>query len=538
MADGDSADKIKITVKTATSKEVIEVSENATIKELREVIHNKFEAPVEQLCLIFAGRILKDADTVKSEGIKDGITIHLVIKSQNKAQAQAASHASASATANPQVASSPTGGGASSNLLFGNSFGGGGGGGGDFRQQMTQQMLNNPEMLRQALDNPLIQNITSNPDLMRSVMTSNPEMQNLMERNPEISHLLNNPELMRQTMEMMRNPAMMQEMMRNQDRAMSNLESIPGGFNALRRLYTDVQEPMMNAAEEQMRSRLDPNQASGGATSPVNPQRGTENLDPLPNPWNPNAGSTSAPSSSGTSTASTANPFSLFSANSGANLSSTESMQSLFSQVQSNPELQANALQSPFMQQMMNQMMSNPTLMTAALRSNPMFAQNPQLAEQVAQQMPQLLERLQNPEVRNSMSNPRVIQAIQQIQQGMQTLQSEAPELMPMFGMPSGTPSTATASTTASTTTTTSSTQPNVDPLNSLFGQLMTSMAAQQQAGQASGQQQPIVPPEQRYQIQLEQLSSMGFNDRAANIQALVSTGGDVNAAIERLIGG
>lgn len=40
-------------------------------------------------------------------------------------------------------------------------------------------------------------------------------------------------------------------------------------------------------------------------------------------------------------------------------------MQSLFSQVQSNPELQANALQSPFMQQMMNQMMSNPTLMTA-----------------------------------------------------------------------------------------------------------------------------------------------------------------------------
>lgn len=46
---------------------------------------------------------------------------------------------------------------------------------------MTQQMLNNPEMLRQALDNPLIQNITSNPDLMRSVMTSNPEMQNLME---------------------------------------------------------------------------------------------------------------------------------------------------------------------------------------------------------------------------------------------------------------------------------------------------------------------------------------------------------------------
>ena len=34
-------------------------------------------------------------------------------------------------------------------------------------------------------------------------------------------------------------------------------QSIPGGFNALRRLYTDVQEPMMNAAEEQVCYTLD-----------------------------------------------------------------------------------------------------------------------------------------------------------------------------------------------------------------------------------------------------------------------------------------
>jgi len=49
-----------------------------------------------------------------------------------------------------------------------------------------------------------------------------------MERNPEINHMLNNPDILRQTMEIARNPAMMQELMRNQDRAMSNLESIPG----------------------------------------------------------------------------------------------------------------------------------------------------------------------------------------------------------------------------------------------------------------------------------------------------------------------
>lgn len=53
-------------------------------------------------------------------------------------------------------------------------------------------------------------------------------------------------------MELARNPAMMQEMMRNQDRALSNLESVPGGYNALRRMYTDIQEPMFTAAREQV----------------------------------------------------------------------------------------------------------------------------------------------------------------------------------------------------------------------------------------------------------------------------------------------
>ncbi len=63
--------------------------------------------------------------------------------------------------------------------------------------------------------------------------------------------MINNPTLMRETMELARNPAALQELMRNHDRALSNLESIPGGFNALQRIYRDVEEPMMDAAREQ-----------------------------------------------------------------------------------------------------------------------------------------------------------------------------------------------------------------------------------------------------------------------------------------------
>lgn len=61
--------------------------------------------------------------------------------------------------------------------------------------------MSNPEMLSQIMENPLVQNMMSNPDLMRQMIMANPQMQQLMERNPEISHMLNNPELMRQVKE-------------------------------------------------------------------------------------------------------------------------------------------------------------------------------------------------------------------------------------------------------------------------------------------------------------------------------------------------
>ncbi len=42
----------------------------------------KFNKPNEQLCLIFAGKILKDQETLIQHGIKDGVTVHLVIKTK------------------------------------------------------------------------------------------------------------------------------------------------------------------------------------------------------------------------------------------------------------------------------------------------------------------------------------------------------------------------------------------------------------------------------------------------------------------------
>ena len=43
------------------------------------------------------------------------------------------------------------------------------------------------------------------------------------------------------------------------------------------------------------------------------------------------------------------------------------------------------------------------------------------------------LGQMQNPEALSVMTNPRAMQALMQIQQGLQTLQSEAPGLMPRY---------------------------------------------------------------------------------------------------------
>lgn len=154
---------------------------------------------------------------------------------------------------------------------------GGGGGPGmqGLHDRVQQELMTNPDMLRQVLDSPIVQSMMNSPEIIRTMLSANPQIQQLMEvtylhiillmffspyillffslyyqRNPELTHVLNNPEILRQSMELARNPAAFQELLRTQDRALSNLESIPGGYNALQRMYRDIQEPMLNAVHE------------------------------------------------------------------------------------------------------------------------------------------------------------------------------------------------------------------------------------------------------------------------------------------------
>lgn len=503
--------------------------EDSSVQQFKEEISKRFKSHTDQLVLIFAGKILKDQDTLSQHGIHDGLTVHLVIKTQNRPQDHSAQQTNSSTSS---ISSTTSNSSSVSGSTTSNTFGLGGLGGlaglsslglnttnfSELQSQMQRQLMSNPEMMVQIMENPFVQSMLSNPDLMRQLIMANPQMQQLIQRNPEISHMLNNPDIMRQTLELARNPAMMQEMMRNQDRALSNLESIPGGYNALRRMYTDIQEPMLSAAQEQFGGNpfasLVSNTTSGEG---IQPSR-TENRDPLPNPWAPQTSQSSSTSSSttsvgggtgGTTTSATSGQSSTtpnLGPGVGASMFNTPGMQSLLQQITENPQLMQNMLSAPYMRSMMQSL-----------------SQNPDLAAQ-----------MQNPDTLSAMSNPRAMQALLQIQQGLQTLATEAPGLIPGFtpsvgalGNTGG--SSGTNGSNSAPSENTSPTAGTTEPGHQQFIQQMLQALA--------GVNPQLQNPEVRFQQQLEQLSAMGFLNREANLQALIATGGDINAAIERLLG-
>jgi ubiquilin len=204
-----------------------------TVGELKSQLEADVGVPPEQMRLIYAGRVLKDQQTLASYNIEDGHTVHLV---------QGAAAPAASITSPAQSGSSTASPGGGLAALAGSMAGGGG----SVNPQMA--MMQDPEMMREMMNSPMMQSLMSNPELMRTIIQSNPQMQAIIEQNPEIGHVLNNPAVLRQTLEVARSPELMREMMRTTDRAMSNIESHPEGFNMLRRMYHNVQEPLMDAA--------------------------------------------------------------------------------------------------------------------------------------------------------------------------------------------------------------------------------------------------------------------------------------------------
>lgn len=168
--------KINVYVKTAQEKESFEVEENALVKDFKEEIAPKFNAEPDQLCLIFAGKILDDIDNLKQHNVKEGLTIHCVIRAAPRLADPAHQRPAADISATPFNLGSLGG------LVGLSQLGMGSANFMEIQNQMQHVLLTNPNLLRNLLDNPLVQQLMSNPEIMRSLVTRNPQMQELIQR--------------------------------------------------------------------------------------------------------------------------------------------------------------------------------------------------------------------------------------------------------------------------------------------------------------------------------------------------------------------
>nr|CAD2125934.1 unnamed protein product [Meloidogyne enterolobii] len=238
MTDSASEDEtvqlIELKVKTIKETYQLSVRENTNIEKLKIQLSEKINQPTEKICLIFSGKILKDHETLKEHKIVDGMVIHMVIKNPPTTSSRESTPSSASSTLTGSQTTATTGAPGSAPA---GPFGGIG------------AILSNP-MVRDMMNSPLVENLLSNPnmtDMVRNLLADNPQFQQIIQNNPDLGHILNDPRIIQQTLEMVQNPNMFNELMRNHDQAIRNIQGIPGGEAALHRMYQEVQEPLMNS---------------------------------------------------------------------------------------------------------------------------------------------------------------------------------------------------------------------------------------------------------------------------------------------------
>lgn len=524
--------EITLTIRLSNAdKTTVEIDVSSTVLVLKQKIEAKLNVAADRQRLIYKGRVLKDDVTLEFYGIQHEHTVHMVKgagaagpngNTTSSSAVQSTSVAAASTTPAPVSASAPNTVGAFGANPFGapavNPFGGVFGTANTNNnnnnnnaalnammmnpallnnpQAMQEQLMRNPEMMNSLMNSPMMENLMNDPETIRMMMNSNPQLQRMMESNPQLRQVMNDPAMLRQSMEMMRNPHAMQQAMRSQDLQISQLENHPLGFNALRRMQEDIADPLMQAAAEG--GAVSNSDTNPNATAQQQQQSTTPNTDALPNPWG--APAAPAPTYGDMGAGGLSNPFAAMGGGAGSSGLGGAGMGM-------DPNQMAAMMSNPFMQQQMQSMLSNPAMLQQLAAANP--ALGPMLQD------PQFRAMLTSPAMLAQMSNPATIQSALRMQQqgggmggglGMFGGMPPAPANNPaMGGMDFG----------------------------SLFAPAAPAVPAPTAAVPAV-----VVPPAQRYAAELTQLQNMGFVDDERSLRVLASCNGNVNVAVERLLGG
>ncbi|XP_044522927.1 ubiquilin-1-like [Gracilinanus agilis] len=503
---------ITVTTKTPQERQEFTLAENCSVREFKEQISKRLNYDVNRLVLIFTGKILRDQDTLNQRGVLDGTTVHLVVRYRFPGFTRSC-HTPATPASPPMSGTHPT----SNQPLPGSNIPGsspssvasgllarlgriarGSPDLADFLGHLTQLLMAVPEAVVQFLDDPSIQGLLGeNPSSTNPSPGTGPGRLIGQPQQAPPAHTAET------VPEALRSPALLREllMLRADERGLGALKAVPGGDNALRQVYADIQQLMLTVPASSPRAK-GPTSLSGPSTN-----SSTAGTLRLGNVWPGTQGRVLGNSSRGNSYSS--------------------SMPNLFMGLgpgshDVTPNVGKDSLPGP----------SLPS--TAALR-NALHAlhQNPALLHQLTTGSP-LRPRLPLLPI---LTNPRALQAWLQIEQGLQTLSMEVPGLGPCLrgsGRPSGGHGVGMA---GGSNARVSTQQPTLAVLQLLQSLAHASPTTLQTSPPPPPPQRSPPPAEGRFQQELDQLKAMGFTNRDANLQALIATGGDIHAAIERLLG-
>ncbi|XP_004407622.1 PREDICTED: ubiquilin-like protein [Odobenus rosmarus divergens] len=582
-----SSSVTRVIVKTAGKQEDFMIADDTSVRQFKEKLSAHFKCQMDQLVLVFMGRLLKDHDTLSQRGILDGHTIHLVIKSKCSSRSLAHSprnlltkepcHWDRNTEGNSNGVYQPAGVShtpVESALLVEP----------DASKVHTQDLeVGSLEYITQMLQNPSIQQLLSNTDLMRQFISEHPDIQQLMQQNPEISHILDNSESLWQTLELARNLAIIQELMHIQQpeqnlehplnpQSHSGLETMPGGDNTLGQSYVDYNDQMLNSSQDPFGGNpftallegqvLE--QVQSSPPSPTPPQGRRDQLPQLPTTrviYTSSRGLSSITSANVTPNKvnNTPSAYATTISTKGwshacpiqqpagvpalpsieltqqpqaedkdATISLDSSDQKLEDDLQPSGEQTSSQITGSMMQLLLN----NPYLAAQMM----LFISMPQLSEQCRQQLSTFLQQTQLSDMLIALANPKASQAILQIEQGLQLLATEAPVLLPWvapylwgLGWLPG-PSCSYPDTVPWAWDVPDIAEPKDPECCHKSGTVQQRL--QSLAGDPSQLPQA---PEIRFSQQMESLQAMGFGNHHANLQALIATEGDTSAAIRKL---
>ncbi|KAJ3008902.1 UNVERIFIED_CONTAM: hypothetical protein HDU68_002900 [Siphonaria sp. JEL0065] len=343
--------------------------------------------------------------------------------------------------------------------------------------------------------------LLDNPELMATIMEADPRMRAMAEQNPEIRQMLRDPAFLRQMTSAMRNPALMDEMMRNQDRALSNIESIPGGMSALSGMYQTMErseraaEPTIPGVTDES-NRLFAERIGADLDANVNAEGPNESA--LPNPWaTPSAPARPAPSRAATA------------ATSGVGAAAVPNSYPAIDGLPYAPQVPTPAAQVGATQAgaSNNGMQGDPFLNALLAMNNTQQQQQPTAGGQQAAPNPAEVQAQRLQMLGQLLQFQQALQAAQHGQnpQQRQQQQPQVPYFNPLFV---------------------------ANPYSGYAPPQPMATAAVLAAAPAT----PPVPHEERFKDELEMMNGMGFTDKPKNIKALLAAGGNVDSAINYLL--